>query len=81
MSTALQTIQEKAQLLPPQKQADVIDFIEKLLEQEQPPKTRGLKFDWVDGPDDPPVPYTSVELQHQVLEWRIEKAEEFLDKK
>ncbi len=81
MSTALQTIQEKAQLLPPQKQAKVIDFIEELLEEDQVPATRGLTFDWVDGPDDPPLPCSSVELQHQVLEWRIEKAEEFLEKK
>ncbi len=33
---------------------------------------RGLRFDWADGPDDPPEPYTSVELQHLATEWRIE---------
>ncbi|MEO6725766.1 MAG: hypothetical protein ABIP14_10775 [Blastocatellia bacterium] len=52
MSTAMQTIHEKAQLLPPQKQAKVIDFIEELLEEDQAPATRGLGFDWVDDEDE-----------------------------
>lgn len=41
----------------------------------QSPRKRGLKFDWADGPSDPPEPLTSVELQHQALEWGIEAAE------
>jgi hypothetical protein len=88
MSTAIvtrQTIQEKVQLLSPQKQEEVLDFIEFLLRKEangrffdsgeQPlgqerPRSRNLIFDWADGPDDPPEPYTSVELQHMANEWR-----------
>lgn len=72
MSSSLAVIQEKAQRLSPQRQVEVIKFIELLLHEEQSPATRGLTFDWVDGPDDLPVPYDSVELQHQALEWRID---------
>ncbi len=85
MSAALQVIQEKVQRLSPQKQAEVISFIDSMLQEEQTaatqaPATRGLTFDWCDGPDDPPVELTSVELQHEALEWRLKKAEEFLQK-
>ncbi len=31
-----------------------------------------LAFDWADGPEDEPVPLTSVELQHKAIQWRIE---------
>ena len=82
MNSALAVIQEKVQQLPPEKQFEVVKFIEALLNESpsQSQKTRGLKFDWCDGPDDPPVGLTSVELQHEALEWRIKKAEEFLQK-
>jgi hypothetical protein len=73
MSSALSVIQEKAQRLSPQRQVEVIKFIEMLLLEEQAPATRGLTFDWADGPDDLPAPYDSVELQHQALEWRIDE--------
>jgi hypothetical protein len=65
MSTALQLIQEKAQQLSPQQQAEVVDFIEFLLSRETPRWQGELKFDWVDGPDAPPVNMSSVELQHE----------------
>jgi hypothetical protein len=73
MSSALAVIQEKAQQLSPQRQVEVIRFIEMLLLEEQAPATRCLTFDWADGPDDLPVPYDSVELQHQASEWRIDE--------
>ncbi len=40
--------------------------------------TRGLKFDWCVGPDDPPIGKTSVELQHEALELMIQLAEKNL---
>lgn len=80
MSTALAVIQEKAQQLSPEKQFEVVKFIETLLSESSLQKIRGLKFDWCDGPNDPPVGLTSVELQHEAMEWRIKKAEEFLEK-
>lgn len=71
MSSALAVIQEKAPRLSPQKQVEVIEFIETLLLKERTTVTRSLTFDWADGPNDPPVERDSVELQHQTLEWRI----------
>ncbi len=113
MSAMLAVIQEKAKLLSPQRQAELIDFAEFLLsresaiaavplgepafdwvvepdaeplpnsssanglmQEETAPFSRGLTFDWCDGPDDPPVEMTSVEMQHEVLEWMAQKAEE-----
>jgi len=75
MNTALQTIQEKARLLSPQKQAELLDYIEKLLNEERPRKKTKLTFSWADGPDDPPVELNSVELQHEATRLRIEKFE------
>ena len=73
MSSALAVIQEKAQRLSPQKQVEVIKFIEMLLLEEQASATRGLTFDWADGSDDSPESYDSVELQHQALWSRIDE--------
>ncbi|MGE0885118.1 MAG: DUF2281 domain-containing protein [Blastocatellales bacterium] len=78
MNSALASIQEKAQQLPLEKQLEVVKFIETLLSEAPSQQTRGLKFDWCDGPDDPPVMLSSVELQHEALEWRVKKAEEYL---
>ena len=78
MTSSLATIQERAQQLSPQKQEEVIRFMDGLLQEETAPLTRGLKFDWCVGPDEPPVEMTSVEMQHEVLEWMVQKAEESL---
>lgn len=72
MSSVLATLQEKARQLPPQKQAELIDFAEFLLSREQQPDPYEPPFDWVDGPDDEPVTLSSVELQHLATQWRIE---------
>jgi hypothetical protein len=72
MSSVLATLQETAQKLPPQKQAELIDFAEFLLSRETPSVQPEPAFDWVDGPDDEPVALTSVELQHLATLWRIE---------
>lgn len=72
MSTPLQVIQEKMQRLSPQKQAEVLDFIEFLLSREKPRKPRKLTFSWADRPGDPPVNMTSVELQHEATKLRSE---------
>lgn len=72
MSAALQVIQEKVQRLSPQKQVEVLDFIEFLLSKEIPRKPQKLTFSWADGPEDPPVNMTSVELQHEATRLRAE---------
>lgn len=75
MSTALQTLMAKAELLPPEKQAELFNFIERLLNEEKPRKRAKMSFSWADGPDDPPVELNSVELQHEATKLRIEKIE------
>jgi hypothetical protein len=72
MNAALVLIQEKLQRLSPQKQAEVLGFIEFLLSKEKPRKPRKLTFSWADGPGDPPVNMTSVELQHEATRLRAE---------
>lgn len=74
MSTALQTIQEKAPQLSPEKQIEAARFIEALLNEEPPSVRSSLQFDWIDGPDAPPMPYSSVELQHLAARWRERNA-------
>ncbi|HEX8998484.1 MAG TPA: hypothetical protein VGB07_01215 [Blastocatellia bacterium] len=74
MSTALQTLQEKARQLSPLQLAKIIGLMDELLTEEKPQQGRGLKFDWADGHEDDPVTESSVELQHQATEWRIESA-------
>lgn len=95
MGSSLALLQEKAEQLSPQRQSELIDFAEFLLSKERmgesafnganepngEPLTRGLKFDWCAGPADPPVEMTSVEMQHEVLEWMVQKAEEHLTKR
>ena len=49
MSAALQIIQEKAQQLSLQKQAEVIDFIDFLLSKELPKPRTKMKLDWAGG--------------------------------
>ena len=71
MSSVLATIQEKIERLSPQKQAQVVDFIEFLLSKETPRKPRKLTFNWADGPGDPPEALSSVELQHEATNLRV----------
>jgi hypothetical protein len=95
MGSSLTLLQKKAEQLSPQRQSELIDFAEFLLNKERmgksalngateskgEPLTRGLKFDWCAGPDAPSVEMTSVEMQHEVLEWMAQKAEEHLSKR
>ncbi|MDQ3011140.1 MAG: DUF2281 domain-containing protein [Acidobacteriota bacterium] len=75
MNTALQSILEKAQLLSLQKQTELLNYIEKLLNEEKPRKKTKMTFSWAGRPDDPPVELNSVELQHEATRLRIEKIE------
>ena len=66
-------IGEMVKELPPEFQYVVEDFVRFLLEK-QMRKPRGkLKFDWEGALEDLRDQYTSVELQHQVSEWRAEE--------
>ena len=56
--------------LPPDLHQEVADFARFLMEKRgQKPKGR-LKLDWSGALEDMKAQYTSVELQHKILEWR-----------
>ncbi len=66
---AMQTSKDLVEQLPPDLQQEVKDFVEFLLEKRVPKKRAKLKLDWRGALRDLRDKYTSVELQHKVLEW------------
>lgn len=64
----MKNIVERIQKLPPELQQEVEDFVQSLEKRVQKPKGQ-LKLDWRGGLRDLRDQYTSVELQHRVLEW------------
>jgi len=74
---AMQTLKELIEQLPPELQQEVQDFVEFLLEKRaaklKAEKRGELKLDWRGALRDLRDKYASVELQHKIIEWRIEK--------
>lgn len=70
MSERSKPLEVMVKELPPEMQQEVRDFVEFLMEKRtHKPKGR-LKLDWSGALRDLRDQYTSVELQHKVLEWR-----------
>ncbi|HLE80726.1 MAG TPA: DUF2281 domain-containing protein [Dehalococcoidia bacterium] len=69
----MDTIEERITALTPERQREVEDFVEFLLEKEKGLRRRRSKpkFAWAGALSDLRPKYTSVELQHKVSEWRI----------
>lgn len=65
----MQTLKELVEQLPPELQQEVRDFVEFLLERRIPKRKGELKLDWRGALRDLREKYTSVELQHKILEW------------
>jgi len=68
----MQTLRELIERLPPELQKEVRDFVEFLLERRAAKlraKRGELKLNWRGALRDLRDKYTSVELQHKVLEW------------
>lgn len=69
----MQTFKELIDQLPPELQQEVKDFVEFLLERRtirlKEEKKGELKLHWRGALRDLRDKYTSVELQHKVLEW------------
>ena len=69
----MQTLKELIEQLPPELQQEVRDFVEFLLERRaaklKAEKRGKVKLDWRGALRDLRGKYTSVELQHKVLEW------------
>lgn len=62
-------LKEIVEKLPPALQQEVEDFIEFLLTKRSPKQKGQLKLDWRGALRDLRDKYTSVELQHKILEW------------
>lgn len=66
----MMTIKELVEQLPPELQEEVKDFVEFLLKKRAQRPNQIPKFDWAGAIKDLSDRYTSVELQHKILEWR-----------
>lgn len=67
----MQTLEELIVQLPAEMRREVQDFAEFLLEKRQKKPKGKPTFDWAGALKDLRDLYTSVQLQHQMAEWRI----------
>ncbi len=65
----MKTIEETIRELPPELQQEVVDFVQFLIERRTRKPKGPLKLDWRGALRDLRDKYTSVTLQHKVLEW------------
>lgn len=66
------TLEKKINTLPPELNREVEDFVEFLIEKRlKRPKGRPT-FRWAGSLKELRDEYTSVELQHKIVQWRIE---------
>lgn len=61
-------IQQEIMKLPPDKQKEVLDFIELVKQEDKPKEKKYLKLDWAGELKDLKDKYTSVELQKSAWE-------------
>lgn len=66
----MQTFKELVEQLPPDDQQEVKDFIEFLLAKRRKKLKGKPNFDWAGALKDLRDQYSSVQLQHQMAEWR-----------
>ncbi|MBI3913865.1 MAG: DUF2281 domain-containing protein [Chloroflexi bacterium] len=64
------SLQEMIQVLPPELQNEVRDFIARLLNERSIKTRRQSQFAWAGALRELKEEYTSVQLQHQISEWR-----------
>jgi len=69
ISFMVETLKELVEQLPPELQQEVKDFVEFLLERRVAKQKGELKLSWRGALRDLRDKYTSVQLQHKVLEW------------
>lgn len=68
----MSTVEEKIRRLPPSLRQEAEDFVDFLI-QKRLNRPRGTPtFDWAGALKDLRDQYTSVELQHQISDWRSE---------
>lgn len=68
----MQSIEEKIKQLPDELRREVEHFIDFLVEKKVKKQTKTLKLDWAGGLKELRDRVTSVELQHKIIEWRLE---------
>lgn len=64
-------LKEYLEKLPPDLEQEVKDFIEFLLEKWAKEPRNKPKFDWAGSLKELRNEYTSVELQHKIIKWRM----------
>jgi hypothetical protein len=69
----LTRIEELIRDLPPELHREVEDFVEFLLEKRVKRPRVKPNFNWAGALKDLRNQYTSVELQHQISEWRVKE--------
>jgi hypothetical protein len=72
MQGQLTTMEELFKQLPPENQREVRSYIEFLIAKQEARSRRQPQFDWAGALSDLREQYSSVELQHQISDWRSE---------
>lgn len=70
----MKTLEEVLRQLPAELQQEVLDFAEFLLAKRAPKQYVRPQLDWIGAARDFADVYTSVDLQHKALEWRVQSA-------
>lgn len=66
-----QTLEERIRQLPPELQREVADFVDFLLERRHRRQKSPPTFSWAGALEDMRKQYSSVELQHEAVRWRV----------
>lgn len=69
----MNTLEEKIQRLSPELQQEVEQFVQSLLEKTQKREKKIPKFEWAGALKELRDQYTSVELQHEILNERMKQ--------
>jgi hypothetical protein len=68
----MKSLEDKIKELPPELRQEVEGFVDKLVQQVKQPR-RKLTFSWEGALSDTEDDKSSVEVQHEVLEWRYKE--------
>lgn len=69
----MKTMEEMIKELPPDLKQEVQDFVEFLYEKKVKKRAGKLKMSWAGALKELKDKYTSVELQHEISNWRIKE--------
>ncbi len=72
MKIVAMSFEEKIKNIPPEYKHEVEEFVDKVLQRTQR-KTGPISQSWAGGAKDLKNKYNSVELQHKISDWIIEK--------